>query len=60
MKIELGFCSILTLIFVIAKLGGWITWSWWLVFLPVIIGFTISMLILAFIFGIVILAAVFE
>jgi hypothetical protein len=31
------FLPLLTLIFVIAKLAGVITWSWWLVFLPVLI-----------------------
>lgn len=29
--------AILTVIFVIAKLGGYIDWSWWIVFLPTII-----------------------
>jgi uncharacterized protein (DUF2062 family) len=29
-----GICSILTIIFVIAKIMGMLTWSWWLVFAP--------------------------
>lgn len=29
-----GFLSILTIIFVIAKITGYINWSWWLVFVP--------------------------
>lgn len=33
---SIGFLSLLTLIFVIAKIGGWIDWSWWLVFAPVL------------------------
>ena len=33
----MGLCELLTIIFVICKLFGVITWSWWLVFLPVII-----------------------
>lgn len=33
----IGFCGVLTLIFVVFKLLGYITWSWWLVFLPIII-----------------------
>ncbi|MBO1096776.1 hypothetical protein FQS90_09600 [Enterococcus casseliflavus] len=42
----LGFLSILTLIFVVAKLFGVIAWSWWLVFTPVLIGVGITILIL--------------
>lgn len=30
----LGFLYILTFIFVVAKILNFITWSWWLVFLP--------------------------
>lgn len=30
----MGFCEILTVIFVICKLLGVISWSWWLVLLP--------------------------
>lgn len=33
----MGFCEILTIIFVVCKLFGVITWSWWLVLLPEII-----------------------
>lgn len=29
-----GFWGLLTLLFVAAKIGGYITWSWWLVFAP--------------------------
>lgn len=31
-----GFLGLLTLVFVIAKILGYVTFSWWLVFLPVI------------------------
>ena len=31
-----GFLEVLTLIFVVAKLGHFIDWSWWLVFSPMI------------------------
>lgn len=34
-KTGLGFLSILTLIFVVAKILGFLSWSWWLVFLPI-------------------------
>lgn len=30
----MGILEILTLIFVVAKIGGYIDWSWWLVFAP--------------------------
>lgn len=33
----MGFTEIWTIIFVILKLSGVISWSWWLVFLPEII-----------------------
>lgn len=42
----IGLSSILTIIFVIAKLMGVITWSWWLVFLPTIISLSLLLLIL--------------
>jgi hypothetical protein len=32
-----SFLSLLTLAFVVLKLTGFISWSWWLVFLPVLI-----------------------
>lgn len=38
MNLSLPFFPLLCLIFVIAKLWGYITWSWWLVFAPIIIG----------------------
>lgn len=33
----MGFTEVLTIIFVVCKLLGIITWSWWLVLLPEII-----------------------
>lgn len=33
----MGFCEILTLLFVIFKIFGIINWSWWIVFSPVIL-----------------------
>jgi len=35
--IGLGFLSVLTLIFVVAKILNLITWSWWLVFTSILI-----------------------
>jgi hypothetical protein len=34
--VKIGFIPLLTLIFVIAKIAGYIDWSWWLVFSPVL------------------------
>jgi len=35
---KIGFLTLLTLVFVIAKLTGFIAWSWWLVFSPMFLG----------------------
>lgn len=37
MKINVGLLNLLTIVFVILKLVGVITWSWWLILLPTII-----------------------
>lgn len=42
----LGFLNILTLIFVIAKVLGLVTFSWWLVFMPTLIQVAVVMLVL--------------
>lgn len=39
-----SFSSVLTLIFVVAKILGFITWSWWLVFLPILIKFILLLM----------------
>ncbi|MDI6495483.1 hypothetical protein [Leuconostoc lactis] len=36
---KLGLLSILTILFILLKVVGLISWSWWLVFLPMAIGF---------------------
>ena len=41
MRIQLGFFSILGLIFITLKLIGVITWSWWLVTLPLWFGWVV-------------------
>ena len=43
----MGICEILTIIFVVCKLFGVITWSWWLVFLPEIIAVVFYIFIFA-------------
>lgn len=51
---KIGFLSILTIIFVIAKLLGLIQWSWLLVFAPTLIG--IGLWILLMVVALVIVA----
>ena len=41
----LGLLNILTIIFVIAKICGAITWSWWLVLLPSLISIGLGLAI---------------
>jgi len=48
----MGFMEILTIIFVVLKLVGVISWSWWLVFLPVIISFSLYIIWIV-VFGII-------
>jgi len=42
----MGFTEILTIIFVVLKLIGVISWSWWLVFMPEIIAVALYILFL--------------
>lgn len=57
-KLGVGFLSTLTLIFVVAKLWGVIDWSWFIVFLPVLLGLGVGILILLFIIIMIIIGAV--
>lgn len=41
----LGILSILTIIFVIAKITGFLNWSWWLVFTPLLVSIGLTVLI---------------
>ncbi len=38
----IGFCGLLTVVFVVFKLLNKITWSWWWVFCPIWIGAVIT------------------
>lgn len=31
---DIGFCGLLTIVFIVLKLTGYIAWSWWLVLAP--------------------------
>lgn len=44
---QLGFFSILTLIFITLKLTEVITWSWWLVLLPAYGGVLFMLIVIA-------------
>ncbi|AKA62025.1 hypothetical protein [Proteus phage PM2] len=46
MKLNIGFLQILTLIFVVLKLVGTITWSWWWVLSPLWIPASILLIII--------------
>ena len=54
------FTFILTIIFVLAKLLEIITWSWWLIFLPAMIGVVISVLITFLLLVIIVVAEKIE
>jgi len=48
----IGFCGLLTIVFIILKFIGKITWSWWWVLSPLWISFILG-LILLLIIGII-------
>jgi hypothetical protein len=52
--------SILTIIFVLAKLMGKVSWSWWWVFSPLWIGTLAVLVILAVVFVIAVLAEIIK
>lgn len=49
-----GLPSLLTIVFVVLKLTGTITWSWWLVFSPLLFAAAVAVIVLLFV---VVLAA---
>lgn len=46
----MGFCTILTILFIGLKLCGVIAWSWWLVFSPLFAGAVIAVLMVVTLF----------
>jgi len=42
----IGFSGLLTVLFIGLKLTGYITWSWWLVLLPSLIGLGLAILVI--------------
>jgi hypothetical protein len=53
----IGFTGLLTIVFIVLKLTGYIAWSWWWVLSPLWIGFTIWVVIIMFI---LFMAAIFS
>lgn len=45
-----SFTELLTLVFIVLKLTGVISWSWWWVLSPIWIGFGIALVILLIVF----------
>jgi hypothetical protein len=58
--ISISLSSILTIIFVVAKLMGVIDWSWWLVFAPTIIAVSLSVLLLMILLVIAVIADIYS
>ena len=44
----MGFCELLTIVFIVLKLVGVISWSWWIVLLPEIIAVLFYVAIIVF------------
>lgn len=44
----MGFCELLTIVFIVLKLVGVISWNWWLVLLPEIIAVLFYVAIIIF------------
>ena len=42
----IGFCGLLTIVFIILKLCGVITWSWWWVLSPLWINFVVAIILI--------------
>jgi len=56
----IGFTGALTIAFIVLKLLGKISWSWWWVLSPIWIGWSVILLIILIVFLIVALVEVFS
>lgn len=45
----IGFCGLLTILFIGLKLAGYINWSWWLVLMPLYLPFIVILSLALFI-----------
>jgi ABC-type antimicrobial peptide transport system permease subunit len=50
-----GFFTILFFIFLILKLTNTISWSWWIVFLPLYLPYVVGLVFMLLVFGIMML-----
>ncbi len=57
---SISLSSILTIIFVIAKLMGVIDWSWWIVFLPTIITIGLAILFMVVLLIVIMIGAAID
>ena len=55
-----GLATILTVIFVVAKLIGLVTWKWWICFLPLIINVGLVVVLIIIIGVITAIAAIID
>lgn len=46
LTVKMDVVSVLTIMFVVLKLAGLISWSWWWVLSPLWIGFALAMIVL--------------
>lgn len=46
----IGFGGLLTIVFIVLKLTGYISWSWWWVLSPLWISFSVGIAIIAILF----------
>lgn len=46
----IGFVGMLTIVFIVLKLTGYINWSWWWVLSPIWISVAVSLLVVAGVF----------
>lgn len=56
----MGFFELLTIIFVIAKILGYITWSWYLVFAPIAVHICLVILVLGIVFSLCFIKALLD
>jgi len=56
----IGFAGLLTIVFIVLKILGKITWSWWWVISPLWISFFIFIAILVVVLGIGLLVALLD
>jgi hypothetical protein len=56
----IGFAGLLTIVFIVLKILGKITWSWWWVISPLWISFGIFLVVLVVLLGIGLLVALLD